>query len=110
MHIELFLLAILNRGKFMNFTIADLKKIARLARLSWPEEELGALTQDMQRIVDLVDQLRQVDVEGVKPMSHAGDRSLALRADGVHQVLGRVCVESSQGYEDGLIRVPKIID
>ena len=94
----------------MTFSLSDLNKIARLARLSWNEEELIALQEDMERIVGLVNQLSEVNVDGIKPMSHAGDRSLELRPDHTHQVLGRLCVESSAGYEDGLVRVPKIIE
>jgi Asp-tRNA(Asn)/Glu-tRNA(Gln) amidotransferase C subunit len=43
-------------------------------------------------------------------MSHAGDRCLDFRDDKDEEVLGRLCVKSSAGYEDGLIRVPKIIE
>jgi aspartyl-tRNA(Asn)/glutamyl-tRNA(Gln) amidotransferase subunit C len=88
----------------------DLKKIAYLARLSWREEELKDLQKDMERIVALVNQLSEVDIDQVRPMSHAGDRCLEFREDEVHEVLGRRCLDSSRGYEDGLIRVPKIIE
>ena len=100
----------LSIGLDMTFASSDLKKIARLARLSWSEEELGHLHEDMERIVELVEKLAEVDISGIKPMSHAGDRSLDLRPDHTHQVLGRLCIDSSRGYEDGLIRVPKIIE
>jgi aspartyl-tRNA(Asn)/glutamyl-tRNA(Gln) amidotransferase subunit C len=94
----------------MGFSLIDLKKIAHLARLSWREEELESLQEDMERIVAMVNKLSEVPVEGVKAMSHAGDRILDLREDQVQSVLGRRCVESSQGFEEGLIRVPKIIE
>ncbi len=47
----------------MTFALSDLKKIARLARLSWKEEELQHLQQDMERIVGLVIQLSEVNIE-----------------------------------------------
>ena len=94
----------------MTFVLSDLKKIARLARLSWKEEELQHLQEDMERIVGLVNQLSEVNIDNVRPMSHAGDRSLEFREDVAHEALGRRCIDSSRGYEDGLIRVPKIIE
>lgn len=94
----------------MTFEQSDLKKIARLARLSLSQEESAQLQEDMDRIVKLVTKLSEVNVEGVRPMSHAGDRILAFREDEVKAVLGRRCIDSSRGYEEGLIRVPKIID
>jgi aspartyl-tRNA(Asn)/glutamyl-tRNA(Gln) amidotransferase subunit C len=94
----------------MTFAPSDIKKIALLSRLSWNEDELSHVQKDMQRMLDLVTQLSEVSVEGVKPMSHAGDRCLDFRDDKDEEVLGRLCVKSSAGYEDGLIRVPKIIE
>lgn len=89
---------------------ADIDKLARLARLALNEEEKRRLPDEMARILQLVAQLKEVDVTGIKPMSHAGDRSLWLREDQPHEVIGREGVSQSQGYEEGLVRVPKIIE
>lgn len=94
----------------MTFAQADLIKVAKLARLSLNDDEMHGLMNDLDRIVSFVTQLEEVDVSAVKPMSHAGDRSLMLREDEALHVLGRDCIKSSGGYEDGLIRVPKIIE
>ncbi len=94
----------------MAFTKSDLAHVARLARLSLPENEAEKMGEDLARIVRFVEQLQEVDVEGVEPMAHAGDRVLPFREDEVGETLGRECVKSSAGYEDGLIRVPKIIE
>lgn len=94
----------------MKFTDADLTKIARLARLSLNAQERSRLPADMERILQLVAQLQEIDVEGIKPMYHAEDRSLPLRSDQPRNPCGRASLQSSQGYEDGLIRVPKIIE
>lgn len=88
----------------------DIDKLARLARLALNEEEKRRLPNEMARILQLVAELKKVDVTGIKPMCHAGDRSLWLREDQPHEVLGRQCLSQSQGYEEGLVRVPKIIE
>jgi aspartyl-tRNA(Asn)/glutamyl-tRNA(Gln) amidotransferase subunit C len=93
----------------VTFEKSDVAKIARLARLSISSEEVSRLQRDLDRIVTFVAQLREVNTEGVMPMSHAGDRLLSWREDIPSPTLGRECVKSSAGYEDGLIRVPRII-
>lgn len=94
----------------MSFNEEDLRKVARLARLSLTDEEVKTFGNDLKRIVEFVAQLSEVDVEGVEPMSHAGDRALFLREDEAKPTLGEKCVASSAGFEDGLVRVPKIIE
>lgn len=94
----------------MSLSTHELQKIARLARLSLSDEELNRLGEDLSRIVNFVDQLAEVDVSDVEPMSHAGDRSLVFRDDFARPGLGRRAIDASAGYEDGLIRVPKIVE
>lgn len=92
----------------MSFSIEDLRKIAKLARLSMSDQELEQLA--LSRIVDFVTKLNEINVDTVLPMSHAGNRSLPLRADEASVPLGRACISSSAGYDDGLIKVAKIIE
>jgi len=94
----------------MTFAKTHVLEIAKLARLSLSNEEISRLESDLGRIVDYVNQLREVNVDGVEPMSHAGDRFLSFRDDQASLALGRECIKSSAGYEDGLVRVPKIIE
>jgi aspartyl-tRNA(Asn)/glutamyl-tRNA(Gln) amidotransferase subunit C len=94
----------------MSLTENDLAKIAHLARLSLREEELLRLPQDLDKIFNLVAELSEVDIRGVEPMSHAEDRALALMDDVAREPIGQESLKMSQGYEDGIIRVPKIIE
>lgn len=94
----------------MTFDTVDIAKLARLARLALSEEEKERLPKELASILHMVEELQKVDVSQVKPMSHAGDRALPLREDKADEPCGRACLEQSQGYEDGLIRVPKIIE
>jgi aspartyl-tRNA(Asn)/glutamyl-tRNA(Gln) amidotransferase subunit C len=100
----------MKKANIMVFAKSDLTKVATLARLSLRPEEMNHLESDLDRIVNFVAQLREVNVDGIIPMSHAEDRSLSFRDDIAGETLGRECIKSSAGYEDGLIRVPKIIE
>ncbi len=94
----------------MTFSKDDVAKLARLARLSLDPREADKLGSDLERIITFVEQLKEVDVDGVSPMAHAGDRTLSFRPDEAYETLGRDCLKSSAGFADGLIRVPKIIE
>lgn len=65
----------------MEFDLAHLRHLARLARLDLPEAELEALRTRLKAIVEYVDQLKQLDVEGVPPLDHAAEAALLRRAD-----------------------------
>jgi aspartyl-tRNA(Asn)/glutamyl-tRNA(Gln) amidotransferase subunit C len=94
----------------MTFAKNQIFQIAKLARLSLSDEEADRLKSDLSSIVAYVNQLREINVDDVKPMSHAKDRVLSFRDDEVFSALGRDCIKLSAGFEDGLVRVPKIIE
>ena len=55
----------------MSLTIQDVQGVAHLARLQLSEVELETMTRQLSAIVDYVDQLKQVNTDGVEPMAHA---------------------------------------
>lgn len=55
--------------------------VAHLARLELSDAELQTMTGQLSRIVDYVQQLQQVDTEGVDPLAHALEVSNVFRAD-----------------------------
>lgn len=67
----------------------DVDKVALLARLSLTESEAEAMTEQLGRIVGYVDQLSEVDTEGVEPMAQAVDGANVLKPDEVRESLPR---------------------
>lgn len=94
----------------MNFSQNDMTKLARLSRLSLSEAELLARQKDLEQILSHVQTLQNINVSDVKPMTHAVPIELHLRADEPQLGVGRLGLLGSAGYEDGLIKVPKIIE
>lgn len=94
----------------MSIDRSEIDHLCHLARLSVSDAEKDHLFNDLNNIVGYVERLSEVDTEGVEPMTHAQLKSLKPRADIVQPHLGRKAVEGSAGYEDGLVRVPKIIE
>ena len=55
----------------MSLTASEVRWVALLARLELTEAELETMTRQLSSIVDYVDQLKQVNTEGVEPLAHA---------------------------------------
>ena len=91
-----------------NNTVA---KIARLARLAVPEERLAPLAQDLNRILSWIEELNEVDTDGVEPLASVTGHSLPLREDVVNdgdmadKVLANAPEEAS-----GFFVVPKVVE
>jgi aspartyl-tRNA(Asn)/glutamyl-tRNA(Gln) amidotransferase subunit C len=89
----------------------DVKKVARLSRLALDDAELAKLKGQLNAIVGYVEALQEVDVEGVEPLSHAIHMEQPRRSDEpLLDVVGRRGLAGSAGYEDGLVKVPKIVE
>jgi aspartyl-tRNA(Asn)/glutamyl-tRNA(Gln) amidotransferase subunit C len=73
----------------MAITRADVEKVSLLARLQLTEAELETMTSELGQIVTYVDQLGEVDTEGVEPMAHAIEVSNVFADDIVHPSLPR---------------------
>jgi len=86
-------------------------KIAKLARIRVPEEDLEPLAGELNTIIGFVEQLGEVDTDGVEPMASAIDHEMFQRDD----------VVSDGGYPDrvlansehanlGFFTVPKVVE
>jgi aspartyl-tRNA(Asn)/glutamyl-tRNA(Gln) amidotransferase subunit C len=67
----------------MAIDAATVKKVANLARLRVPDERLAPLAGELSGILAWIEQLNEVDTEGVEPMTSAVDAKLPRRADAV---------------------------
>ena len=81
----------------MSITRQDIEKVALLARLRLTEAELATMTDELGQIVGYVDQLGEVNTEGVEPMAHAIE---------IHNVFKDDCVEASLPREEALQNAP----
>ena len=65
----------------MSVTKDDVKKVARLSRIAVPEEKLESLAGELNGIMGWIEQLNEVDVEGVEPLTSVVETSLPMRED-----------------------------
>lgn len=65
----------------MAIDAATVRKVARLARIAQPEEKLEPLAKELSGIMAWIEQLAEVDTDGVTPMTSAVHMALPMRDD-----------------------------
>lgn len=65
----------------MSLTAEQVRWVAHLARLELDDQELAHLTPQLSAILDFVNQLQELDTEGVEPLAHPLDISNVFRPD-----------------------------
>ncbi|CAG8867106.1 Glutamyl-tRNA(Gln) amidotransferase subunit C [Pseudomonas fluorescens] len=89
----------------------DVEKIAHLARLGLDEGDLPRITDALNSILGLVDQMQAVDTSGIEPLAHPLEASQRLRADVVTERNQREAYQAvAPATQDGLYLVPKVIE
>ncbi len=95
----------------MSLSLADVEKIARLARLAMTGEEMQAAQTQLSNIFGLIAEMQAVDTRGIEPMSHSQDLSQRLRADVVTEPNQREAFQAiAPQTEAGLYLVPQVIE
>jgi len=93
---------------------SEVLKIAELAKLHFDEAELAAFTVQFQRILDYVETLKEVNVDGIAPTSHLmaaeGFEQQILREDATHASLPlEEALRNAPDRGDDHFKVPKVI-
>ena len=95
----------------MSLSLADVEKVARLARLAMNDQELQAAQAQLNNIFGLIAEMQAVDTQGIEPMSHAQDLAQRLREDKVTETDQREAFQAiAPQVEQGLYLVPQVIE
>jgi len=91
-------------------TVEDVRKVAQLARLEIPEEKIATYAVQLERILDYVGHLEQVDTEGVPPTTRAVEVVNVTRDDLVEPTPVREeLLDLAPQREGDFFRVPRIL-
>ena len=95
----------------MAIDAATVRKVARLARIAEPEEKLETLAKELTGIMTWIEQLGEVDTDGVEPMTSAVALALPMREDVVTDGGDPARVLSNAPRTvDGFFVVPKVVE
>jgi aspartyl-tRNA(Asn)/glutamyl-tRNA(Gln) amidotransferase subunit C len=95
----------------MSVNIEQVRHIARLARIAMSDAEIEALVPELNNILGWVEQLSEVNTDGVEPLTAVIDQKLRLRDDAVTDGDCRDAVlANAPEAQHGFFAVPKVIE
>jgi aspartyl-tRNA(Asn)/glutamyl-tRNA(Gln) amidotransferase subunit C len=95
----------------MSVNTDQVRHIARLARIKMSDEEVEALVPELNNILGWIEQLGEVDTDGVEPLTAVIENKLRLRDDVVNDGDCRdEVLANAPGAEHGFFAVPKVIE
>lgn len=95
----------------MAIDAATVRKVAKLARIAEPEERLEPLAKELSGILDWIEQLNEVDTDGVEPMTSVVHQGLPMREDVVTDGgdPAKVLANAPKAAKDFFV-VPKVVE
>ena len=95
----------------MSVDTATVRHIAKLARIAVSDHEVEALVPELNNILGWIEQLQEVDVTGVEPMTAVIPNKLRMRADVVTDGgIREAVLANAPVAEHGFFAVPKVIE
>jgi aspartyl-tRNA(Asn)/glutamyl-tRNA(Gln) amidotransferase subunit C len=95
----------------MSVDTATVKRVARLARIALSDAEAEAMRGELNAILGFVEQLNEVDVEGVEPMTSVQPMRLPQRPDAVTDGFRAAdIVANAPAREGDFFVVPKVVE
>ena len=86
-------------------------RVAKLARIKVEEADLPALAQEFNNILGFIEQLNEVDVDGVEPMTSVTPMRLKRREDVVTDGNQQEAVlKNAPDAREGFFAVPKVVE
>jgi len=95
----------------MSVDQATVKRVAKLARIAITDDRAEELRDELNTILGFVEQLNEVDVEGVEPMTSVVDVEMKKRADVVNDgEIAEAVTANAPANDDHFFMVPKVVE
>lgn len=94
----------------MEVNDALVDKLANLARLQFNDTEKDGIKKDLQRMIQFVEKLNELDTSGVVPLLHMSENINVLREDVVKgSISSEEGLKNAPVHDDNFFKVPKVI-
>lgn len=95
----------------MAITEDEARKVAHLARIAVDDADLPALAQELNSILHFMEQLNEVDVDGIEPMTGVEPMRLKRREDVVTDGdMQDLILKNAPDAREGFFAVPKVVE
>jgi aspartyl-tRNA(Asn)/glutamyl-tRNA(Gln) amidotransferase subunit C len=95
----------------MSVDAATVRRIAHLARIAVADDEIARLQGELNAILAWVEQLAEVDVEGIAPMTSVTPMEMKKRPDAVTDgEMAEAIVRNAPATDENFFLVPKVVE
>ena len=95
----------------MSIDTQTARKVAHLARIAVKDEDLPALARELSGILTFMEQLNEVDVSGIEPMTSVTPMRLKRRQDVVTEGgMAEKILSNAPDAREGFFAVPKVVE
>lgn len=86
-------------------------KIAELSKLEFKDEEKATIINDMNKMLDFVDQLQELNTDNVEPLIHMSEEFNVLREDeNVNTIDQDEALKNAPSKDSTYFKIPKVLD
>ena len=86
-------------------------KIAELSKLEFNDQEKSAILKDMNKMLEFVDQLKELDTDHVEPLIHMSSEVNVLREDEVVETISQEeALKNAPSKDSTYFKIPKVLD
>jgi len=95
----------------MNISVEDIKHLIRLSKLHFDQDEIGYYLQDLNKIIEYVNKLSEIDLEDITPTTHILPINNVFREDVVIQsmAISEIFKNAPDSQED-CFHVPQVVE
>ena len=95
----------------MNISEERVEQLAKLARLKFEGADKDQIREDLDKILDMCESLKQVNTDGVEPLIYMTETQTELRDDNVIQEISKdQALKNAPKADSDFFRVPKVIE
>ena len=89
----------------------QVKKVAKLSRISLDDNKLESLSKDLASILNFVEQLNELDTKKIEPLSSIVDKTLEPRSDKINDgKIKKEILKNSPNKNEDFFIVPKVVE
>ena len=95
----------------MNINQNVISKLARLSKLKFNEDEMKLISNDLSKMLEFINQLQDLDTEGIDPLIHMNEEINNWREDKVQGMISQEEALSNSPVKDGTyFKLPKVLE
>lgn len=95
----------------MKIDVKVIEKLSALSKLKFNEKETNLISEDLSKMLDFINKLKEVNTEGVEPLIHINEEINNWREDQLDEMLSQTeALENSPAKDGTYFKIPKVLD